>query len=43
MNVIVSNLNGDKFSNLNVDVISRGGIKEDSFLEIKKEIEIYAA
>ena len=28
---------------LNVDVISRGGIKEDSFLEIKKEIEIYAA
>lgn len=27
---------------LNVDVISRGGL-EDSILEIKKEIEIYAA
>ena len=27
---------------LNVDVISRGGLK-DSYLEIEKEIEIYAA
>ncbi len=26
---------------LSVDVISRGGIKEDSFLEIDKEIELY--
>lgn len=28
---------------LNVDVISRGGITKDSWLEIEKEIELYAA
>ena len=29
--------------NLNVDVVSRGGITKDSILEIEKEIEIYVA